>query len=512
MRSALVFPVMRRWVTIHQRRRRARRGQVSAVATILALLLLVAFIANFIIGELPAQMIQNETSHILTVEDQLARLQATIAAEATVPHTHIALASPLTLGSAADPPFGQAATSSVQTEVQGVGTVATYQVSNFESTPISWGSGSACLPGGKGTCATAGAKDTYNFAGNNTALPVKISGSGDSLFYNLTGSNDTLTITWTGPNANVAYVVVNGTNDSVTLKKSATDVASPKFFFSFYGATDTFTLTPSGSKSGPGGTLVSVLFVGSLGGICPWGNLSATDQLGTLGNGGKFVNITTTWSNALGYSSPPSAQAYGSGVATFLNSTGPVACAFAKPFSTGFTAQEAGGILVHIYNHYVAQTLVAFDQGAVVAQESGGGSIMVDPPLVSVTNRPAGTVGAITLLNLVMTPSTQAGISTAALMSRVLSVTTVTVLAGSEQALTSPLTLTITTLFPDAWWSYIQTLPTAFPSGATCVTIHPVTAPSSCLSPPSGTTEEVIAPMVVQSLTITEITAQVWLD
>ncbi|MCI4337552.1 MAG: hypothetical protein L3K17_10290, partial [Thermoplasmata archaeon] len=342
--------LMRRWTTIHQRRYRARRGQVSAVATILGLLLVVAFIANFIIAQLPGQMDQFETSHILMVENQLARLQATIAAEAQISGTHVALASPLTLGSQADPPFGLAASSSVQTELTSVGTVVSYQISTFTNPPITWNSGSACLAGGQGTCSAAGVKDTYNFAGNGSTLGVKISGSGNSLFYNLTGSNDTLTVTWSGPNANTAVVVLNGSNDSVTFKKSATDAASPTFSYTFFGQDDTFTLTPSGSHSGAGGTKVSVAFVGTLGGLCPWGNLSSTDTLGNFGNGGRFVNVTTTWWNALGYRTSPHSQSYGSGTATYLNTTGSIGCAFTKAFPTTFTAQENGGILVHLFN------------------------------------------------------------------------------------------------------------------------------------------------------------------
>jgi hypothetical protein len=503
---------MRHWSTIRQRRFRRRKGQVSAVATILGLLLVVAFIANFIIAELPGNMEEIETSHILQVENQLGRLQATIEAEAQDPTAAVALASPVTLGSAADPPFGLAATSSIQTELAGVGTVATYQSANIVTPTILWNTGSACLAGGHGTCATAGAKDTYNFAGNSSALGVTISGSGDSLFYNLTGSNDTVTLTWSGPNAVGAKLVLSGTNDSVVFHKSATDTGSPKFSFSFYGADDKMTITPSGSRSGPGGTLVTVNLVGAANGICPWGNLSATDTLGAFGTGGHFVNVTTTRWNAVGYESPPSSHVYNSGTETFRNSTGFIACAFTSADSSSATVQERGGVLVDISNRYVAATLLAFDQGAVVAQEAGGGSVMVDPPHIAITNRPAGTIGNVTFLNLVMTKSSQAGLSTASVMTRLLSVSDYTIAASAQHAVSSPVNLTIRTLFPDAWWSYFQSLPTAFPYGATCLTIIPVVAPYSCLSPPSGTTEEVVAPMVVQSLVVTEITAQLWIN
>jgi hypothetical protein len=503
---------MHSWTTIRHRRSRSRKGQVSAVATILALLLIVAFIANFVVGTLPAHMAQVETSHILEVENQLARLQATISAEAMNPGTHVALVSPVTLGSDALPPFGQAATSTIQTELPGVGSVANYQISDLEPLPMTWGAGSACLAGGHGTCSTAGAKNTYNFAGNSNVLGITISGSGASLFYNLTGSNNSVTITWSGPNANKAVVVMNGSNDTVTFKKSAIDVGSPTFSFSFYGANDKFTLNPTGSKSGPGGTKIAVQFLGSINGICPWGNLSATDKLGAFTASGTFVNVTTTWWNALGYVSAPHSKLYGGGTATYQNTTGFARCAFTQAFPSAITSQEGGGLLVHIYNHYVAQTLVAFDQGAVVAEENGGGSVMVDPPTLTVTNRPAGTVASLVLVNLVMVPSTQAGLSTAAVMTQILSVSHLAVIAQANQSLSSPVNLTINTLFPGAWWSYFEGLDTAFPLGSSCVTVNPVVAPYTCLAPPQGTTEQIVAPLIVQSLVITTITAQVWID
>ncbi|MCI4370875.1 MAG: hypothetical protein L3J81_06070, partial [Thermoplasmata archaeon] len=187
-------------------------------------------------------------------------------------------------------------------------------------------------------------------------------------------------------------------------------------------------------------------------------------------------------------------------------------CAFTNEYASSVTSQESGGLLVNIQNHYVAPALVAFDQGAVVAEEAGGGSVMVDQPTLVVTNRPAGTIASLTLVNLVMTPSTESGLSTAAVMTQILSVSHFAVIARANQSLSSPFNFTITTLFPDAWWSYFQTIPTAFPDGSTCVTIHPLVAPNTCLAPPFGTSEEISVPMIVQSIILTSITAKVWID
>ena len=49
-------------------RRRGRRGQVAAVATLLGLLLVVTFIANFLTTVVPNQMQVNDLNHEVTVE------------------------------------------------------------------------------------------------------------------------------------------------------------------------------------------------------------------------------------------------------------------------------------------------------------------------------------------------------------------------------------------------------------------------------------------------------------
>jgi len=60
---------LRKW------RRRGRRGQVAAVATIFGLLLVVVFIANYLTTTLPAQMSVNDLDHVIQVENQVGQLQ-----------------------------------------------------------------------------------------------------------------------------------------------------------------------------------------------------------------------------------------------------------------------------------------------------------------------------------------------------------------------------------------------------------------------------------------------------
>lgn len=89
----------RRW------RRRGRRGQVAAVATILGLLLVVTFIANYISTTLPNTMAQNDLQHEAQVQNQLAQLSALLERTADSGAVTAQISQPISLGSAAAPPF-----------------------------------------------------------------------------------------------------------------------------------------------------------------------------------------------------------------------------------------------------------------------------------------------------------------------------------------------------------------------------------------------------------------------
>ncbi|HEV2449785.1 MAG TPA: hypothetical protein VGU43_05175, partial [Thermoplasmata archaeon] len=62
---------MRSRKTIHRRRIRSRRAQVSAVGTVLGLLLVTTYIAGYLATTLPSQMQELEFEHELQVENQL---------------------------------------------------------------------------------------------------------------------------------------------------------------------------------------------------------------------------------------------------------------------------------------------------------------------------------------------------------------------------------------------------------------------------------------------------------
>jgi hypothetical protein len=505
-----------RFRTIRQHRRRATRGQVAAVATILGLLLVVSFISAFVLQPLPKQMAALEFQHALQVENQLARLQATILAEAQNPQFGLALTSPVTLGSQAAPPWGAASPGQILPESGSIRTVTNYQLAHVVPHEPNWNNGSACLFGGAGKCASQGNIDTWNVTNdNNTAFTITVNGNRNSVQYNITGNNDTITIDWTGGDTGFVNFIVNGSDDHVIYNKGGSDTTSPIANFYFFGQRDVFDFNPSGSHSSPGLMTLSVVFVGSLSLICPYGNLSSTDRIGSLTAGGSNLNMTVTWWNAVGYVTPPHTVPYpgASGkneLLTFQNVSGVIGCAFTLGYATNYATQYGAGVLVHLFNTYQPAVDIAYDQGAVVEAAQGGSSIMVSPPRLSYTVQPQGVVATLTLVNLLGNFSSTGGYSTADVASRVLSVQTVDIQNGqSHFYLATPLFLNVTTAFPAAWASFFKSAPTVFPSGPTCVPLSAIAPPYSCLEPPPGTLVKVSAALSAQGLTITTITATV---
>jgi hypothetical protein len=86
-------------------RRRSRRAQVSAVATILGLLLVVTFLANYISTTLPNTMGQNDLQRGILVQNQVATLGALAQKVALSQRVGAQVTAPISLGSAGDPPF-----------------------------------------------------------------------------------------------------------------------------------------------------------------------------------------------------------------------------------------------------------------------------------------------------------------------------------------------------------------------------------------------------------------------
>lgn len=507
---------MRRLRTIRQHRRRANAGQVAAVATILGLLIVVTFISVFVIQPLPAQMGALEYQHELLVENQLARLQATVLAEAKNPNLAFSLSAPITLGSGAIPPWAGPSTGSIQPEDAVIHTQTFYDVGQVFPAPPNWNTGSNCLLNGSGKCASNGNIDTWNVTNaNNTAFDLKVTGNSNSVQYNISGNNDTITIDWIGGDTGFVQFIINGSGDTVIYNKGGSDTTSPTANFLFYGQNDTFDMNMAGSHSSKGGITVNVQFVGELNQICPFGNQSNTDRLGSLGSGGSNLAMNVQWWNAVGYASAPHTVPYPGGAGsnesiTFKNLTGVIGCAFTKAYVSGYTSQYLSGIRVHLYNHYLAPMDLVYDQGAVIGAAEGGGSIMVSPPPISYFLQPAGIAARIMLVNFVGGFAASAGVSTSAVTTQVIAEQAITITNGQTNFyITTPVFLNITTPYPQAWVSYFQSQPKLFSGGVSCVPLVSIPSPFTCLSPPPGMNVLVSAGMTVQQVTITTVTLAV---
>ncbi|MGI0131531.1 MAG: hypothetical protein ACREDK_00305 [Thermoplasmata archaeon] len=502
--------------TIRQRRGRARKGQVAAVATILGLLMVVSFIANYVLLQLPGEMSTVELEHEAQVENQLSRLQATVLAEAAHPSTLLALSSPVTLGSGSSPPFGPPTPGAISPEADAVRTSGVYQIAQVVPAPPAWNLGSSCANGFGQPCAGNSNTFFYNYSGNGSILDIKVTGGNNAVVYNFTGSNDTVTITALGNSVQSLIVVVNGSDDAFTFVKGGSTNKNPVASFIFFGERDTMSLDPSSAING--NIAITVAFVGTLSQLCPYGNLSNTDRMrsnGTAGNSGLTVNVS--WWNAVGYVSPRHVMTYPGGISSqtigFQNETGYVQCAFTKSYPSTYTTLHEGGLVVHLYNRYQPGADVVYEDGAIILAQQGGSGVMLSPPPFTTASSPSGLSAKFTLVNLLSGFASQSGVTTAAVTSQLLAVHTVSIHSGvGGFFLSSPFFINVTTLYPTAWLSYFTSHGQLFPGGASCVPISVIPAPYTCLNPPPGIAVNIDSAVVAQSITVTEITATLGLD
>lgn len=503
---------MLRLRTIGQRRHRARKGQVAAVATVLALMLVVTFISNYLVQQLPQQLTNAEFNHVIQVEDQLERLQTTVLAQERAAGQGLTLSSPVTLGSASVPPFGPASAGSVGPEAGSVRTTSNYVVSQVIKNEPNWNFGSACLNGGGGKCASNGNIYTWNVTNtNNTAFTITVNGNSNSMQYNITGNNDTINVDWTGGDTGFVNFVINGSNNVVNYVKGGSDTTKPSAQFIFYGQNDVFNFDPSGSHSSPGAMSLYVSFVGSLNLICPYGNSSNTDRVGTLASGGSKLTMNVTWWNALGYTSGPTQQVYpgGSGNSEYINwfnASGPVGCAFTKQYASAYQNVFGSGIQVHLFNRYLPPTDVVYDQGAVIEAQGGGSPRMVSGPLLTYTKIPSGYAVALTLVDMLASMPTETGLTTAAISTQVLSTSSVVLSTGfGASRLVSLAYVNVTTAYPAAWMAFFAQYPFV-PGGPTCSApaIY-TTPPYSCTNPAPGGLATISAAIFAQQLTLTTV-------
>jgi hypothetical protein len=495
------------------RRFRGERAQASAVATILGLLLVVLFIANYLTTTLPNQMMVNDESHELQVENQLGRLSALLGAAAGERAIGAQLSAPVTLGSAGQPPFASADGGSIAPMTAGSGMGVSFTLSGpaAYAPPVAGRVGGYSSPGA--TCPTpsmTGFADVgschviWNFTGNSGTFSFSQTGSGSAVanvttngstisvagtgsgytFYEIIGSQNKITMSGVGSGPENVTIFGNGNNLSISTTGSApiaidlfgnyntvtvTSVGSGPVTVVVYGTHDTLSV-----PSDTGSQKFSVYLDGfnasaPSASLCPYGNLSSTDAVTSfseVGSGGltEYVN------NNVDYYSNQSVSMGCTGNATcwslhyrnVVQKTCPFFGPTSIPFSSGVLA---AGFIVHLRNTYAPPADVAFDAGAVIYAQQAGKAVLVDPPTLNLTD---GTL-TVFVPQFVNTVGVEAGIGTAILTTRLLSATSLNLPSGGFSLPSGANVLvTITTPYAMAWMAYFQADEPALYAHASC--------------------------------------------
>lgn len=481
-----------------RRFRRSRRAQVSAIAVTLTLLLIVSYIANFLANDLPSQMAALENKHVLQIENQLARLDATILMMINSGVTYFPLSGPVTLGSQGAPPFGAPTPSSIVPDTSRVSTTANYSLAHPVLQNITFVPGDPC----SGACHP----NTYvqyneSLQGGTASLTLNNGG----ILWNMTGNNTNINLDWKGNtygNPGTIIVRVNGSFDNLTFLKDGQG-NNPNIIFLFYGQHDSW----AGSANGQNTLNATVTFISSdKSGVCPVANLTSTDTFGgAAGNPNWHINVT--WWNNVGWVTPKHVIVDPSGdILQFQNRSGSVACAFDRVYVSNYASVSGGGVLVHVANRYSPQYDIALDEGALVqGQGPSGIPIMIDPPPIVVTTTAQGIQVAATLFNFVGDPRVDSGTTDAWVTMHVLHIAQLQVHPGLNRGFVYGFNFTVSTMFPQAWLHFFNSMPDNALGTVQC--LPPV--PASCTPLASGTVATLEAPLLVANLVLTIVTLEI---
>jgi hypothetical protein len=492
---------LRKW------RLRGRKGQVAAVATILGLLIVVVFIANYLTATLPGQMSINDLDHVVQVENQVGRFQALLESASATSAIGAELTAPITLGSQGQPPFASADSGQIGPSANG----SYFQVNSTLSGPLIYtpptggtaGTGYDVPAGGCAVSATGAVcsgtnRFQWNFSGS--AVNYAFTTTAGSYLINVTDSGASnvaqATITVTASASNPLDLLVIGNNDTIPVTIPVTATFVNVFVFGNYDTT-TFTATGAGatdhvrlyefgvhdvttlirsagltflgsiwggtdSVAGPttansnGGTKVNVYFSGfnSAGTACPVDNIATSDTVSGSSTTGTYAavwNVTTAFT--------PAAVADWTLTSQILAPI-PNACPFFQQSAIPFNlARASAGFDVHLRNTYIPTGDVVFDQGAVIYAQSGGRAQMVDNPEISASTN-GGIFTSLSLWFPTFSASvpTDAGVSTTSLSARLVSVNTIYLTAQNVLGIENMtnVVITIHSPFVGAWESYLN--------------------------------------------------------
>jgi len=508
----------RRW------RRRSRRAQVSAVATILGLLLVVTFIANYLSTTLPNQMQVNDLTHELAVEDQLGRLQTMLYGASHGGAVGAQLTAPISLGSAGDPPFANPDGAVIS------GTPG-YNISASEIAyaysvlgplgflpPLGFGAQNPTNPSGctitssTMTCGyvRGGVRANFSLASHSTFTPslddgsglmalnistnsstmtfsniqgfsflLTVAGSGNTISVNsngavtptllIIGSNNTLNLNAVG-GGNTFKVLIIGNDNTMTGPGTA---GASTVYLTTYGVGNLWQVTSGGSDSyhawfngfNPSDVVSTQ---------CPIGALALSNSI-TGFTGANNAKLVETFNNSTSYNSP-STKTPGTGWTEIFQSVAGSTCPYVAQAVDNIqqTITPGSVVVVQLENSYIPGAEVAFDEGAVVFAEEDTYPILVDAPEFTYT----GTTASLWVPQFTGTIGTSSGLGTVGLSFRLLSVQTLALPAtGLTLPTSGDLTVTVVTPYAQAWYQYFTTSPGFKTLAVTC-------APTSVCSGP----------------------------
>ncbi len=505
-------------------RRRSRRAQVSAVATILGLLLVVTFIANFISTTLPNQMQVNDLNHELTVEDQLGRLQTLLYGTSEAVAIGAQVTAPISLGGAGDPPFANpdggtisgtpgfnstAAGISYSYEVLGPlaylaptgfgahnptppsgctvtsSTLTCGYVTGPVKANFSLASGSSFTPSlddGSGLLALNVSTNSSSITLSNVQgfdLQLTVAGSHNTITVNSNGAV-TPTITVLGNNNTIALnaagggntfkVLIVGNDNTVTGPGTAGDSTVD---LTVYGVDNTWSVTSGGSDSyhvwlngfNPSDVVSTE---------CPYGALALSNTV-TGFTGANSAKLVETYNNSTTYDNP-STKTPSTGLTVVYQSVAASTCPYVAQSSINLEQSITPGsvVVVGLQNAYIPSAEVAFDEGAVAFAQEGAYPILVDPPEITYT----GSTATLWIPQFTGTLGSSSGLGTVSLAFRLLGVQTISLPATSLSLPSSgDLNITVVSPYAQAWYEYFTTssafkaltttcVPTAVCSGA----------------------------------------------
>jgi hypothetical protein len=472
-------------------------------------MMVVTMLANYLSTQLPAQMAVNDGNRVLEVENQVARLAASLQAAAGSYAVGRVLTQPVSLGSVEAPPFGAADGGSIGPGAQGseltesftvvgqttyapptVGpaggrsysqcsTQTTTSLICSTSRPVIWNFSSSSpaaysvsTSGGPydinisasgstiAFTASSSAPDYVLLVGNNDTLTFTISGTSNVIHLVVIGNYDTVTFaaaTWTTSTVSVLFV---GNHD--TLSTGTQTLSSSTLIGSFFGSHDTTTLGTTSLTSSSMRIYYNGFVPSSPSATCPVDNLAAstdsvTDASGSSQSGSPYT-VTYNDTSVSSGTAPPSPW-----TGTFAEPA-----QFACPYYTTVTIpQKSSGsagasLVVLLRNTYTPRDEVAFDQGAVVYAQPSGVPLMLVNPSISYQG---GTL-SLWVPEFQGKVGTEAGVGTAELSVRLVSLLNVN-LPASGFSLSGTTSIAVMTPFAAAWTSYLSG--TSLASHTVCV-------------------------------------------